>query len=207
MDNAKIGHLILQLRKEKNLTQRDIAEQLHISNKTVSKWECGLGCPDVSLWEGLANLLGTDLLSLLQGELSPNRPDIGKLERLRFYCCPVCGNILTSTGSASVSCCGRQLSALLPPSAAPPGHCISAEEVEDEYYILPKHEMRREHYLLFAAFVSDDCLWLHRLYPEQSPAFRMPRLRPQGSLYLYCTQHGLIEYRFSSDGPHVLFKE
>lgn len=124
MDNAKIGHLILQLRKEKNLTQRDIAEQLHISNKTVSKWECGLGCPDVSLWEGLANLLGTDLLSLLQGKLSPNRPDIGKLERLRFYCCPVCGNILTSTGSASVSCCGRQLSALLPPrprdTASPP---------------------------------------------------------------------------------------
>ena len=204
MDCAKIGRLILQLRKEKNLTQREVAEQLHVSNKTVSKWECGLGCPDVSLWEGLAALLGADLLTLLQGELSPNLPDTGKLERLRFYCCPVCGNILTSTGSASVACCGRQLSALLPPAAAPPGHSVSVGEVEDEYYIQPEHEMRREHYLLFAAFVCGDCLWLRRMYPEQSPAFRMPRLRPQGLLYLYCTQHGLMKYRFSAARPRLL---
>ena len=204
MDCAKIGRLILQLRKEKNLTQREVAERLHVSNKTVSKWECGLGCPDVSLWAGLADLLGTDLLALLQGELSLNRPDIGKLECLRFYCCPVCGNILTSTGNASISCCGRQLAALLPRSAASPAHSITVEEIEDEYYILPEHEMRREHYLLFSAFVCDDCLCLHRMYPEQSPAFRMPRLRPHGTLYLYCTQHGLMKYRLSPGCPHML---
>lgn len=42
MDCAKIGKLILQLRREKGLTQRQVAEQLNISNKTVSKWECGV---------------------------------------------------------------------------------------------------------------------------------------------------------------------
>lgn len=49
MDCAKVGQLILQLRREKGLTQRQLADTLGISNKTVSKWECGRGAPDVSL--------------------------------------------------------------------------------------------------------------------------------------------------------------
>ena len=58
MDCMKVGKLILQFRTEKGLTQKQVADQLNISNKTISKWECGLGCPDVSLWEELANVLG-----------------------------------------------------------------------------------------------------------------------------------------------------
>ncbi|HCR83676.1 MAG TPA: XRE family transcriptional regulator, partial [Lachnospiraceae bacterium] len=54
MDCVKIGKLIAKLRKEKNLTQRNIADALGIQNKTVSKWECGLGCPDLSLWPELS---------------------------------------------------------------------------------------------------------------------------------------------------------
>ena len=46
MDCMKVGKLILQLRTEKGLTQKQVADQLNISNKTISKWECGLGCPD-----------------------------------------------------------------------------------------------------------------------------------------------------------------
>ena len=42
MDNARIGSLIYQLRKEKNMTQRQLAERMHISDKTVSKWERGV---------------------------------------------------------------------------------------------------------------------------------------------------------------------
>ena len=61
MDCAKIGRLIAQLRKEKGLTQQNIAHALNISNKTVSKWECGLGCPDVSLWADLSAILGADM--------------------------------------------------------------------------------------------------------------------------------------------------
>lgn len=53
MDCVKIGHLISQLRKEKKLTQQNLADSLGISNKTISKWECGLGCPDLSLWSDL----------------------------------------------------------------------------------------------------------------------------------------------------------
>ena len=85
MDNVKVGQLILQLRKEKGLTQQQLADKLNISNKTISKWECGNGAPDVSLWEELSFTLGADILKLLQGELQPNRPDVGKIDKIHFY--------------------------------------------------------------------------------------------------------------------------
>ena len=193
MDCMKVGKLILQLRTEKGLTQKQVADQLNISNKTISKWECGLGCPDVSLWEELANVLGADILKLLQGELTPNRPDVGKMDRIQFYVCPVCGNILTSTGAASIACCGRQLQPLIPNIDAPK-HTPQVEEVDAEYYATVQHEMRREHYLLFAASVNEDRDRQNRFYPQQSPNFRFPNMRGGGSLYLYCTEHGLIKY-------------
>lgn len=193
MDCAKVGKLILQLRKEKGLTQKQVADRLNISNKTISKWECGLGCPDVSLWEELAKVLGADILKLLQGELRPNRPDVGKMNRIQFYVCPTCGNILTSTGAASIACCGRRLQPLAPVMDTSE-HDLHIEEIDDEYYATVEHEMCREHYLLFAACVNDDRIWFNRLYPEQSPAFRFPNMRSGANLYLYCTTHGLLKY-------------
>ena len=175
MDCAKVGRLILQFRKEKGLTQQQVADLLGISNKTVSKWERGLGCPDVSLWEGLSTVLGADIIKLLQGELTPNRPDVGKLEKARFYVCPVCGNILVSTGNVSISCCGRKLKPLIP---------------------VPCSDMSKEHYIAFAACVNHDRIYLNRLYPEQNPEFRMPMIRRGGYLYVYCTKHGLQKYPF-----------
>lgn len=195
MDCAKIGKLILQLRREKGLTQRQVAEQLNISNKTVSKWECGLGCPDVTLWEDLSTILGADILKLLRGELIPNCPDVGKIDRARFYVCPTCGNILVSTGKAAISCCGRKIDSLLPASDTA-GHDVTAEESDDEYYITLEHDMSKEHYISFAACVQNDRVFLYRLYPEQSPEFRMPKTKRGGILYLYCTRHGLLKYPF-----------
>lgn len=49
MDAGKTGELIAQARKQKNMTQKQLAEALHISDRTVSKWERGAGFPDVSL--------------------------------------------------------------------------------------------------------------------------------------------------------------
>ncbi|MGN1131824.1 MAG: helix-turn-helix domain-containing protein, partial [Ruminococcus sp.] len=49
MDQIKIGRFIAKVRKEKNLTQRQLADILSISDKTISKWECGKGLPEVSL--------------------------------------------------------------------------------------------------------------------------------------------------------------
>ena len=195
VDSAKVGKLIAQLRKEQKLTQREVAEQLHVSPKTVSKWECGQGCPELSLWGPLSALLGADVPKLMGGELTPNRPDAGKLSRIRFYVCPVCGNLLAGTGPAALSCCGRLLEPLAAREAEEE-HQASVEEMDGEYYVTFSHGMRKDHYLVFAAYVCDDKYYLVRLYPEQEAAFRLPVIRGRGKLYVYCNRHGLFSMPF-----------
>ena len=62
-----------------------------------------------------------------------------------------------------------------------------------DYFITVEHDMSKKHYISFAAFVYDDRIWFQRLYPEQSPTFRMPVMKV-GNLYLYCTKDGLFKY-------------
>ena len=68
MDQVTIGQFIKTCRKEKNLTQREVAEKLNISEKTVSKWETGNGLPEVGLMLPLCELLEISVNELLSGE-------------------------------------------------------------------------------------------------------------------------------------------
>ena len=68
MDQSKIGQFIARTRKSKNLTQRQLADLLSISDKTVSKWETGKGLPDVSLMLPLCRALEITVNDLLTGE-------------------------------------------------------------------------------------------------------------------------------------------
>lgn len=68
MDQIKIGKFIAEIRKEKNFTQRQLADILSISDKTVSKWECGKGLPEVSLMIPLCDALQITVNDLLTGE-------------------------------------------------------------------------------------------------------------------------------------------
>lgn len=61
MDNIKFGKLILKLRKEKNMTQKELAEKLNVTDKAVSKWERGDSFPDITLLEPIAKVLGVTL--------------------------------------------------------------------------------------------------------------------------------------------------
>lgn len=190
MDHDKVGALIRALRIEKGLTQRALAADICVSDKTVSKWERGLGCPDVSLLSALSAVFDVHIEQILSGDLQPNVTDGGNMKRIRFYVCPVCGNILTATGEAELSCCGRKLTAL----AAKPAdvaHGIKIEAVEDEYFLSFSHDMRKEHFLRFIAYVGYDRVLLVRLYPEQGGELRIPQLRG-GKLYVCCSQHGLF---------------
>ncbi|KAI4449255.1 hypothetical protein C823_003784 [Eubacterium plexicaudatum ASF492] len=71
MNQIKIGKFIASCRKEKNMTQRQLADILEISDKTISKWECGKGLPEVQFMIPLCNLLGINVNELLSGEKSP----------------------------------------------------------------------------------------------------------------------------------------
>lgn len=109
MDQKKTGALIRVLRLEKGLTQQGLAELLGVSNRAVSKWERGLGSPDLSLLPALSLQLGVDLAGLLSGGLPEPDNTGGSMKHIRFFVCPQCGDLITATGEAAVSCCGRRL--------------------------------------------------------------------------------------------------
>ena len=185
----KVGKLILSLRKEKNMTQKQLADILNISDKTISKWERGLGCPDVSLLHELSKALEVNIDKILLGNLEPNDADGGNMKKIKFYVCPNCGNILTSTGEAEISCCGRKLMPLIP-KPADEMHRLTVEEIENDYYITFNHDMTKNHYINFVACVGYDRILLIKLYPEQGGEVRFPKMH-RGKIYFCCSNHGL----------------
>lgn len=189
MDCNKLGKLILRLRKEKNMTQKDIADSLNISDKTVSKWERGLGCPDITLINSLSEILGVNIEKLLDGDLAPNKKDVGNLKNIKFYVCSTCGDIIYSTGCPDVSCCGRKLVPLKTQEIYEEDKVL-VEESEDDFYIRIDHEMTKKHYISFVSYVTFDQVLLIKLYPEQNAEIRIPKRR-RGYLYMYCNNHGL----------------
>ena len=68
MDNQKFGAFVSMLRKEKGWTQLELAEKLNVTDKAVSKWERGLGFPDIKLIEPLAEVLDVSMLEIMRSE-------------------------------------------------------------------------------------------------------------------------------------------
>ena len=68
MDAKKFGAFIATVRKENNLTQLDLANKLHVTDKAVSKWERGVGLPDINTLEPLADALGVSVLEIMRSE-------------------------------------------------------------------------------------------------------------------------------------------
>lgn len=190
MDSRKMGALIRALRLEAGMTQRALAERLHLSAKTVSKWECGQGFPDVGLLGGLSRILGVDLSSLLEGELAVNQLVGGNMKKSKFYVCPDCGSITVSTGMAEISCCGRTLAALEMKKAAEEQQ-LQVEKVEDEWFITSDHPMEKDNYIAFVAWMSGAKLEIHKQYPEWNLQLRIPR-RGHGMLVWYAPDCGLL---------------
>ena len=190
MNTYVTGSTIKQLRETRNLTQAELAKRIGVSSKTVSKWETAKGLPDISLLQPLAQALGISVIELMNGEQITNRNISANLLRSKFYVCPICGNVLHSTGSALISCCGITLPAL---EAEEPDaeHEITIEPVEDEHFITVHHPMTKEHYISFVAFVTSDLIQFVKLYPEGNAQTRL-QLRGMGYLYYYCNRHGLF---------------
>lgn len=197
MDCNKVGILLKALRKEKAMTQKQVAERMHLSDKTISKWERGLGCPDVSLLGELSQLFEVNIEKILLGDLELNDMETGNLKRIKFYVCPNCGNVISTTGEAELSCCGRKLAPLVA-KPADKNHLATIQDDDGEYYITFDHEMTKAHFISFVAYVSSDRSLFVRLYPEQTAALRLPKMsggrlgKKFGSkLYYYCSKDGL----------------
>jgi DNA-binding XRE family transcriptional regulator/desulfoferrodoxin (superoxide reductase-like protein) len=181
---------IKQLREQRNLTQSELADMIGVSSKTISKWETAKGLPDVSLLQPLAQALNISLIELMNGEHITNKNISANMLRCKFHVCPVCGNIIQSTGNSVISCCGITL----PPLEAEEAdldHAVHIQQVEDEHFITIDHPMTKEHYISFVAFVTSDRAQFVKLYPEGNAETRL-QLRGFGMLYWYCNHHGLF---------------
>lgn len=181
-----VAQLIRQRRKELELTQSALAERIHVSAKAISKWERAAGMPDASIVPALSEALGLSADSLLSGRVNTNPPDGGNMKRIKFYQCPDCGNILTATGKAELSCCGRRLS---PMTVRPADemHRLTITDVETEKLLSWTHPMDKAHHLTFLAAVGFDCVHIVRLYPEGGQEHRLPRI-PWAKYYCGCTE-------------------
>ena len=150
MDQIKTGALIRAQRLRQGMTQLQLAEQIGVSDKTVSKWERGCGAPDIELLPALSTALGVDTTALLSGALAENDRSNGNLRKTRFFVCPACGNLILATDEADICCCGQRLKPL---KAQKPDaeHTLTIEKNDGEWYITAAHPMQREHAIAFVA--------------------------------------------------------
>lgn len=190
INTEKIGQLIYQLRKEKGLTQKQLADELHLSDRTISKWERGYGCPDITLLPQLSTLLEIPIEALLVGEVTSNEIVGGNMKKSLYYVCPNCTNIGLATGNFTVSCCGRKLEPLEAKKAAD-HEKLNVVEIDNEWSISSEHPMTKEHYISFVALATGDQIQLIKQFPEWSLNVRLPK-KKHGQILWYDTNGGLF---------------
>lgn len=185
------GKHIRELRERKKYTQKQLADSLNVSEKTVSKWENDRGLPDISLLESLAETLQVSVAELFNGQCNENKNVVANMRRSSFYVCPVCGNVLHTMGEGTYSCCGILLP-VLSVENEDAEHEIKVENMDGEYYVTVNHPMEKGHFISFIAYVTSDRIQLVKLYPEQSAEARFRRYG-RGDIYAYCNRHGLYK--------------
>jgi transcriptional regulator with XRE-family HTH domain/desulfoferrodoxin (superoxide reductase-like protein) len=186
------GKTIKELREKKKLTQRQLADILQISDKTISKWETDRGLPDIGLVSSLAEALGVSVAELLMGEVAENSNQSANMKKIQFYVCPVCGNVIQAIGRGSYSCCGIMLP-VAEIEEEYEEHQIQIEVIDNEYYVHMEHPMTKANYISFIAYVTSNHLEMNKLYPEQNVECRFA-IRGRGFFYVFCNKHGLFRF-------------
>lgn len=189
MDQEKVGGIIKTLRKDKGMTQLELALCLNVTDRAVSKWERGLGCPDISLLTRLSEIFSVDIGSIIDGDMDENEKRSGNMKKTKFYVCPICGNIITASENTNVSCCGRKLEGLEEKKNL--DEEMKIERVDGtELYISSSHPMTKDDYISFFSYVTSDSLLLKKLYPEWGVDIRFPWLG-HGKIMWYSEKEGL----------------
>ena len=191
MNNYITGKLIKELREKRKLTQMELASKINVSDKTVSKWETGKGLPDITLVESLAKALNVSIIELMNGEYITNQNESSNMLKSKFCVCPICGNIIHTMGENINSCCGILLP-ILEAENENEKHSMNWNIIENELFISMDHEMSKQHYISFVAYVTNDRCELVKLYPEQNAEARF-FYRGKGAIYAYCNKEGLIK--------------
>lgn len=192
MNQYVTGSMIKRLREAQKMTQQQLAEKLNVSDKSVSKWETGRGYPDFSLLDPLCSALGVSMIELMSGEDVVNTNRSFNILKTKFYVCPICGNIIYSSGETVVSCHGVSLPPL-ESEEIDQEHALTVERVEDEYYVTVAHAMTKDHFISFIAAIKDNEVDLVKLYPEGNAEARF-KISKTEKIYYYCNRHGLFKF-------------
>ncbi|MBQ0070386.1 MAG: helix-turn-helix domain-containing protein [Spirochaetales bacterium] len=190
MDQKTVGQNLKRLRLEAGLTQSQMAEKLGVTDRAVSKWERGLGCPDLSFWPQIADVFHVDVSRVIFGVVSENQTSSGNMKNTKFYLCPVCGSFTTSAEEIDVYCCARKLEALVPEKAKEEEKLQIEVEERTEVFVSSEHEMTKDHYISFVSYVTSDTILTKRAYPEWNLNMRLPYLG-HGKILWFDTQAGL----------------
>lgn len=187
------GETIKRLREKKKLTQKELAEKLMVSDKTISKWETNKGLPDLSILSELTNALSVSVPELLTGDVAVNKNISADMRRSRFYVCPICGNVIHAMGEGAFSCCGIRLPSQ---EAEEPDeqHRLYVEDVDGEMFVYLDHPMEKSHSISFMAYVTDCHIQMEKLYPEQAAQTHFRRAG-RGTIFAFCNRHGLFSVK------------
>lgn len=182
MNPEKTGALIREMRIKKGLTQKQLAEAICVTDKAVCKWETGHGCPDITLLSQLSKVLEVDILSILQGGHTVHHQLGGNMNRLKFYRCPTCGNLISSVKEVELSCCGNKLSYIMATESADEKYRPVISEFDGQYSVSFRHPMTKDDYIANVIVVRYDQLMCVNMYPEQEAIFTLPQL---GGIRMY----------------------
>ncbi|MGM9972155.1 MAG: helix-turn-helix domain-containing protein [Anaeroplasmataceae bacterium] len=191
MNQYVTGSTIKELREEKKITQQELADMLYVSAKTISKWETGKGFPDVSILEDLALALNVSITELFSGERVINTNTHANMLNVRFYICPICGNVIFSIGESKIICHGIELQPLEPEDIV-----LDYEIIEDEIYVNIDSKMTHDDHISFIAGVSADKVELKKLYVEGGSDARL-KLSGLKYIYYYSNRNGLFRFKYS----------
>lgn len=176
MNAEKTGKIIYEARTKKGMTQKELADAIAVTDKAVCKWEKGHGCPDITLLSQLSKVLEIDIQSILRGELVKNRSIAGNMNRLKFYRCPTCGNLVTSVKEIEISCCGNKLQSMEPRQTDDPKYQPIISEFDGRYLVSFKHPMTKDEYIANLINVQYDKLMVTNLFAEQEAVVTLPQI-------------------------------
>ena len=190
MDKSyEINEIIYKVRKAKGLTQKELAQILHTTSKTISNWERKKNCVPAEMVSSIVKELKIDRNFFFTEYIS----SLSNRTNIRFFHCPVCGNVSWSFSKACHKCCDK----ILYPMQSSPGnydHYLYYQSSPDceQITVSTYHPMDDNHYIKFVAYVTDESV-MPIVPPKNAPfCTTFPHLRGR-QLYMLCSRHGLFD--------------
>ena len=184
----KINEIIYRFRKAKGLTQRELAEKLHTTAKTISNWERNKNSVPTEMFSAIEKALDIDKEFLFTNYINPALEE----KAINFFYCYDCKNILWSDSKASHTCCNKKL---MPLTASPQdaSHFICIESNPQTGFITftTDHPQNTDHRIEFVAYVSEVDVHIYTCAENKPVRISFPHA-PGGKLYIFCSKHGLF---------------